>query len=270
MKGMRFAPKKFIASTSEKYEEMMKEIIYQSDVVLIVLDSRMPWISRNKRIEELLKENQRKFIYVLNKVDIAPKKIVLSAKKKLSKIGPVVEVSAANGKGIDYLRSKIYALFDSIEDCRNKVGLLGYPNMGKSSLINRLARKRSAKVSGEAGFTKGIHWIRGSKMELVDGPGFIETKDKLEQLKLGFIGAKSPEKLDDPETVAYGIIEKVLDKDKKNLEQAYKIKIRNEEIQEIIELIGKRYGHLKRGGALETKKTAMMIIRDWQSGKLRI
>jgi len=267
---MRFAPKRFLPSTTERYEEMIKEIIYQSDIILMVLDARMPEISRNKRIEELLKENTRKFIFVLNKSDIAAKKTILTAKKKLLKIAPVVELSAETGDRVQVLRKMIYAMLDKMENPYKKVGILGYPNMGKSALINKLSKRRAAKVAPVAGFTKGIHWIRGKSMELVDGPGYIETKDKMEQLKLGFIGAQNPEKLKDPENMALSIIEVLLTKKGKGIEENYKIKITSKDPFEILETIGKKLGHLKKGGVIETKRTSMVIIRDWQSGKLRI
>jgi len=107
-------------------------------------------------------------------------------------------------------------------------------------------------------------------MELVDGPGFIESKDKLKQWKMGLIGAKIPEKLPDAEVVAQNILIELLRKSPKSIEEKYKIKIGSDNPQEVLEQIGKKYGHLKKGGEIEEKKTAMMVIRDWQSGKLRI
>lgn len=190
------------------------------------------------------------------------------------KIAPTIDVSSQTGNHIDALRRKIFSEFDKIKtlknDCRRKVGLLGYPNVGKSSVINRLACRNAAKVSQVAGYTKGIHWIKGKQMELVDGPGYIESKEKPGQLKMGFLGAKNPEKLTDPEVVAAEVIKEVLTRKRKNIEDLYKITIKTRDPMEIIEQIGRRRGHLKKGGVVEEKKTSIMIISDWQRGKLKL
>ena len=267
---MGFVPIKFDQSKIERFEEMINEIIDQSDVILFVLDSRMPYLSRNNRIEEMLKEKSRRFIFVLNKIDLALSKEVKAARKKFIKIAPTIEVSSQTGKYVDALLRKIFSEFDKIKNCRRKVGLLGYPNVGKSSLINRLTKRGAAKVSKEAGYTKGIHWIKGKRMELVDGPGYIESKEKSEQLKMGLMGAKSPEKLQDPEMVAFEIVKEILKKKQKSIEDFYKIKVKKKNPSEIILEIGKKRGHLKKGGKVEEKKTSIMIIRDWQNGKLKL
>jgi len=266
---MAFVPTKFDQLKEERYEEMIKQIIDESDIILVVLDARMPIISRNSRIEELLKEKGKKFTFVLNKIDLALKKDVKAAKKKLIKIAPTLEVSSKTGQYIDALSRRIFSQLDKIKKARRKVGLLGYPNVGKSSIINRLTKRGAAKVSKEAGFTKGIHWIRGKKMELVDGPGYIESKEKLEQLRMGFLGAKNPEKLRDPESIAVKIIEVLLRKRAKSIEETYKVKPDMKSAYETLLKIGKRYGHLKKGGDVEERKTAIMVIRDWQRGKLK-
>ncbi len=267
---MGFVPQRFDQAEEERYEEMVKLVIDQSDVILLVLDARMPEITRNKKIEEILQEKDRRFFYVLNKIDLAPKKVVVAARKRLIKIAPTMSVSSTTGQYIDALRRKIFSEFDKMVGCNRKVGLLGYPNVGKSSIINRLAKRKAAKVSVEAGYTKGIHWIRGKNMELVDGPGFIESKDKLNQLKSGLIGAKIPEKLVDPETVAFNIIKDLLRKNPKGIEKMYKIKLTSKDASEVIDQIGKKRGYLKKGGEIEEKKTSIRIIHDWQSGKLKL
>ncbi|MFC1686109.1 GTPase [Nanoarchaeota archaeon] len=271
---MSFAPIRFDQAKIERFEELINEIIDQSDIILVILDGRMPEISRNKRIEEILREKGRKFTFVLNKIDIASSKELRAARKRLMKIAPSIGVSSKTGKYIDNLRRRIFSEFDKIKvtkrRCRRKVGLLGYPNVGKSSIINRLVKRGAAKVASEAGYTKGIHWIKGRQMELVDGPGYIESSEKSNQLKIGFLGTKNPEKLKDPETVAFNIIKDLLEKHPKSIEDIYKIKIDTKDPSEIISMIGKKRGHLKKGGKIEEKKTSLIIIKDWQSGKLKV
>ena len=216
-----------------------------------------------------LKEKKRDFIFVLNKYDIAPKSAVIEAKKKL-KFAPVMQVSCKTGMGIDYLRRKIYTTFDAIPECKRKVGLLGYPNMGKSSLINRLSGRTAAKVSSQAGFTRSISWIRGRRMELVDGPGYIESKEKRNQLEMALINSQNAEDLPDPEMVAYEITKEMMLRNRKEMERFYDVKFPTNDPADAIETIGKRFGHLKRGGKIETKRTAIVIIKDWQQGRLKI
>ena len=267
---MPFVPKKFNMYKKERYEELIDDIIQQSDVVLLLIDARLPEISRNKRIEQILKERGKEFIFVLNKFDLASKRVVAEEKKKLSKIAPVIAVSCKTGFGIDHLRKMIYHVFDRTEKPRRKVGLLGYPNMGKSSLINRLAKRGgAAKVSKEAGYTREIRWIRGKRMELVDGPGYVESGEKEEQLKLSIIGAKNPEQLHDPEMVAYNIIREMINKNKAGIEEAYDVKLLTEDPADAMALIGKRFGYLKSGGGVEMHKTSVRIIKDWQQGNLK-
>ena len=95
----------------------------------------------------------------------------------------------------------------------------------------------------------------------------------MKQLKLAFIGAQSPEKLKDPETVAANLIKEILKKDKKLVEKLYQIKISKKvfsDPSQVVMLIGKRLGYLKKGGEIEEVKASIRIIKDWQSGKLNI
>src|SRR3989344_378475 len=150
---------------------VVNEVIRDSDVVLEVLDARFPEETRNKEIEEKIKKiNQKgihkKLIYVLNKSDLVKEKFC----NLEFDFSPYVFVSAKNNLGTTRLRSLLK------EEARKKkpliVGILGYPNTGKSSLINALKQKRSAGVGAAPGFTRGLQKIKISRdIYLLDTPG---------------------------------------------------------------------------------------------------
>ncbi|MDP1728676.1 MAG: GTPase, partial [archaeon] len=161
------------------------------------------------------------------------------------------------------------------------VGVVGYPNVGKSSVINAIAFKKKAPVSSKAGTTHGIHWITAGnvrQIKLIDTPGVIPLKHN-EETSLGLIAARNPEKMKDPETVAGKIIEMFVKKGRLDkLEKYYNFKTK-EEIKAdgkdanpylILEQISFARNHLKKGGVADEKRTAINIVKEWQTGKIKL
>ena len=202
---------------------------------------------------------------------------------------PVVFVSSQNKKSVSillYAIKKVFNIYGKREMALRKVGdpklkfreakadivvgVLGYPNVGKSSIINALAHKQKAKVSKKAGTTHGIHWISASnEIKLIDSPGVIPLK-KDDELRYGLIGARDSQNLKNPEVVAHFLIELFLETSKKNLEVFYNIEIQNENSEEILAKVALKKGKLLKGGIPDETKTAINIVRDWQQGKLRL
>ena len=149
-----------------------------------------------------------------------------------------------------------------------KVGVIGYPNIGKSAIINALAHRARAAVSPKAGTTRGIQFVRAGALRILDSPGVIPYEDK--ETKLGMLAAKNIEKIKDPERVAIQVIALFLSKDRAALEKQYGIVLEGDEPLAIIEQIGRHRGFLKRGGNVDDVKAAMNIVRDWQRGKLKL
>ncbi len=247
---------------------VVNEVIRDSDVVLEVLDARFPEETRNKEVEDKIKKItdkgiNKKLIFILNKSDLL--------KEKFSDIkfdfSPYIFISAKNNLGTTKLRSLLK------EEARKKkpliVGVLGYPNTGKSSLINVLKQKKSAGTGSVPGFTRGLQKIRISKdIYLLDTPGVFAYQEK-DETKGALTNVKDYRKVKDPEAIVLQIIQKVMEKDPKIIESLYGVKAKGDP-EEILGLIAKKFNWLIKGGKPNIDQTSRRIIQDWQRGKLII
>lgn len=247
----------------KKFPDFLRLVIQEADIILEVLDSRFIEETRNKEIEEFIKKKKKRIIYVLNKSD-------LIKKTKDIKIRPYVFVSALNRIGGKELRDKIKYFSKKIEKSSGKisVGVIGYPNTGKSSVINLLIGKSSAKTGATAGFTKGVQKLRlTSEIVLLDSPGVIPEKEysNIDQEKISkhvMTSARDYHKVKNPEiSVSY-----LFEKYKSKFEKFYKRKFKDAE--ELIEVIGKEKKFLKKGGFVDEDKVARLILKDWQEGRI--
>lgn len=272
------------------YWQQIEEIIQESDIILYVLDARLVQESRNTQIEELLKKVKKPIIYVLNKADLTNRKNLELQIDQLKQEGKeAVYVSVKDKQSIRNLLVRIKLAFEKYGKSRFSghhhssaqekkyrpakadmvVGVIGYPNTGKSSLINSLSFKKKAKVASKAGTTHGVHWIGDSRVKFIDTPGVIPLENS-DETRLGLIGSRDPEKMKDKDIVASRIIDIILKKDKSILEKAYNIEIKAEEAYEILTEIGRAKGLLIKHDEVDEDRTSVMIIRDWQSGKIRV
>ena len=248
------------------YWKVLENIINESDIVLETLDSRMPELSRNKEIEEIVKSKNKKLILILNKSDLVNKKITNKEKNLLKKEFPCYVISSKRKETLKKLREFIF--MQARENEFLKIGVVGYPNTGKSSLINSLIRRKKAPISSRAGTTHGQQWINfKDKIKIIDSPGVIPLKEN-DEIRLALIGSKNPEKIHNIELVAYTIIN--LFKNSDNLEKFYNLDIKNKNFEEIFENIGRKKGYLKKGNKIDETRIAINLVRDWQSGKLRL
>jgi ribosome biogenesis GTPase A len=278
----------------EPYWTLIKQIIRESDIILEILDARAIHISRNPQLETLIKSIGRPRIYVVNKVDLVSprelekaieeisrdensiivyvtKKDKRSAKNLLAKIRPVF---ANYGKIKEFYKEPLVARPYREAKGDIVVGVVGYPNVGKSTIINAISFTSKAKVSSKSGTTHGIHWISAGKdIKLIDTPGVIPLT-YVNESDLGFIAAKSPERLKDPEATAGKIVEQFIKDNKlEKLELFYNFKITGEEKENpyfIIEKLSSIKKHLKKGGLADTTRTSIMLVKDWQEGKLKL
>ena len=251
----------------KKFPELLDRIVDTSDVILQVLDSRFIEETRNKEVEALIKRKNKKILYVLNKSDLVKK----AKLKGLKQVTPYALVSATKRKGGKELRDKIKYLAKTVKSDskeRISVGVIGYPNTGKSSIINLLIGKKSAKTGSTAGFTKGLQKLKLTKdIVLVDSPGVIPRKEysSIDEEKISqhaIIGARDSNKIKNPElTVAHLI------KSRKPLfEKHYKIRFKDAE--DFLEKLGKKKNIFKKGGIVNEDKVARLVVREWQAGKI--
>jgi ribosome biogenesis GTPase A len=273
----------------EPYWNLIEEIVRESDIILYILDARAVRESRNKKIEETLDRLAKPYILVLNKADLVGNADLESAVEyiRVSLDKEAVYFSNRRKSTSRNLLFRIRQMFARYGKRKNYnpiikkphreakadivVGVVGYPNVGKSSVINALAFKKKAKVSEKAGTTHGLQWISaGDEIKLIDTPGVIPL-EKVDRVQLGFISAISPDRLKEPELVAGKIIETIMNRDKKILEERYNISIKEGmNAFEILEYLSLEKKHLKKGGFADEIRTSRMLIKDWQNGSLRI
>ena len=251
---------------------LVREIIRISDIVLEVLDARFIEETRNRELENLILESGKKIIFVLNKADLVD---VAELKRNIDLEGlkPYVLVSCRTKMGIGELRTriKIEAKKLKAEHERVQIGIIGYPNTGKSSLINVIAGGGRARTAAESGFTKGMQKIRLAKgILLLDSPGVMPEREapahKTEHAKkLSIIGVKTFDRAKNPEFIVFEIMKE----HPGVFEKFYNIDAGGDS-EKLIEEFGKRNKFLLKGGKINIDRAARMILRDWQFGKIKV
>ena len=275
-----------MAKTRRQIEEDLKLV----DVVIELLDARIPISSQNPEIAKITKNKKK--IVILNKIDLANEQENQNWVKYFEqKNTPACLVDSNSGKGIDQVIRKIEQIMqEKTEELAQKgrigrktrVMIVGIPNVGKSSFINRIAKKATAGVGNKPGVTKQKQWIRiNDKVELLDTPGVLWPKFESQEvaLNLSFTGTIKEEILEKVE-VAYQLVKFLLENYRQNLCEKYKLensyieKIlnrdlpENENIYEIMLEIGRKRGCLVSGGNIDEEKTAKIILDEFKNGKL--
>ena len=250
---------------------IVKEVIERADIVLEVLDARLVGETRNNEAEMKVEKLGKKIIYIINKCDLVSREYMenFSKIKEMKDVRPFVFVSSTKRLGSKKLRDQIM-----IEATRMKhdfpmirVGVIGYPNTGKSSVINMLKGRKSAPTSSYSGFTKGIQEVKASKkITLFDSPGVIPFMEK-DEVKHSLIGSRNPQKIKDPEIVFYSLNSHLKYRGL-SLARYYGAEEGADE-EETLENIAIKKRMLKKGGKADTERVARGIIDDWQKGKIR-
>ena len=275
-----------MAKTRRQIEEDLKLV----DIVVEILDARIPISSQNPDLKNILKN--KTVLKVLNKSDLADNRENKRWKEYFAGQGiQSVIVNANSGHGIDETIRKIEEMLkDKLESLSEKgrtgrkirVMIVGIPNVGKSSFINRVAKKNSAEVGNKPGVTKSKQWIRiNDKVELLDTPGVLWPKFENQEvaLHLSFTGTIKDDILAQTE-IAYQLLKYLLNNYIDNICERYNFK--KEEIEEILKQdneeniniyeimlkIGKKRGAIISGGNVGDEKTAKIILDDFRTGKL--
>ena len=260
-----------MAKTKRQIIEDLKLI----DIVIEILDARIPISSQNPDINKLIQNKKR--IIVLNKSDLSDKKqnekwITYFKQKDYQ----AILVDSNSGKGIKECLSAIKKLYESdtyIEKGRIgksiRVMILGIPNVGKSSFINRISKKTSAQVGNKPGVTKGKQWIKLNKnIELLDTPGILWPKFEDQQvgLRLALIGSIRDEILNQDE-MAIELIEYLKNHYQGILADRYQVD-ENEDKVKILEQIALNRNCKMKGNELDYEKASKIVLEEFRNGKL--
>lgn len=276
-----------MAKTRKQIMEDLKFI----DIVIELLDARIPIASQNPEISKITKGKKK--IILLNKCDLADdyqnKQWIEYFKNKGMN---AILTDSNSGKGIEESIKKIEEVMQEDLKSQSEKGrigrkiramILGIPNVGKSSYINRISKRTTAGVGNKPGVTKQKQWIRiNEKIELLDTPGVLWPKFENEEiaLHLAFTGTIKQEILEKTE-IAYYLVKYLIENNLKQLCERYKIEDRqiknimeqedkpeNEKVYEVMLEIGRKRGCIISGGSIDDEKTSNIILDEFKNGKL--
>lgn len=262
----------------KKTRELIKDNLKLVDLVIEVLDARIPISSRNPIIDELVGSKPR--VIALNKTDIASDKETKRWREYFANEGSTpVAINAQSGSGVSNLLKLLERIENQLSEGKMRqkplrMMIVGVPNVGKSSLINRLTGRKSAQIGNKPGVTKGKQWLKlKNGMELLDTPGILWPKfeDNRVGIYLAFCGSIKDEILDLP-TLALELI-KVLRRDYPSLLlERYRLDascldLEYEDI-ELLDEICRRRGYILPGKRIDYDRAGKAILDDFRSGKI--
>ena len=259
-----------------KTKREIKANLQLIDVVYELLDARIPYSSKNKDIDELVKNKPK--ILIMTKTDLCDLEITKKWQQYYENMGyKVILTDLINNKNIKQIIEVTSSLSDNMNKKRLSLGMkprktrvliLGVPNVGKSTLINRLVGKKAAPTGDKPGITKKLNWIRiNDKLELLDTPGILEPKLENKEVALNLAALTSiKEEILDLEQVALHIIDKMLNLYPNTLKTRYNLTNTNTPLI-ILNQIAKQKGAIKKG-EVDYEKVYKIILRDLKEGYL--
>jgi len=272
---IQWYPGHMAKATREMIEKMQ-----QIDVVIELVDARIPESSRNPVVDEIAGQKPR--LVILNKSDLADAKRTSAWQDYFEKKGfSSIVVNSQTGSGTDKLAASVSQLTyerrkrlmdKGVNPRADRALILGTPNVGKSTLINRLANKRIAKIGDRPGITKTQQWIKvGNRLQLLDTPGILWPKfeEQIVGLRLAAAGAIKDEVIDYEEIATY-LLRYLVQNYPDALAARYGLveNLATLDLMELYDKIGKKRGCLMSGGLVDYDKTAEIIVRDFRSQKL--
>lgn len=262
-----------------KTRRQIKEFLPLIDAVVEVLDARVPQSSRNPELDELIGNKPK--IILLNKCDMADPNATSRWLQKLkNESAAALAVDCKTGKGLNQFIPLMHEVLKPVTDkniARGMAGktlrlmVVGIPNTGKSSFINKMCKRNRAQVADKAGVTRQSRWFTiGHGIELLDTPGVLWPKFEDAEVgdKLAFIGSVK-DTIFDIESLAVRLLN-VMKKDYPDrLQERYKLmNFSDKESYEILEQIAKKRGMIQKGGVLDTERASVMLLDEYRGGKL--
>jgi hypothetical protein len=242
----------------------VNRVIKEADVLLLLLDARYVDGSRNAEIEDKVRSVKKPLIYVITKSDLADKKTVEAFKKTLK---PCVFVSVRERSGRTRLKERIIIEGEKVYGTKEhlNIGVLGYPNVGKSSLINYMKGHHSAHTSSLSGYTKTTQTVKSdSRLYFIDTPGVIpyHEKDVVKHVAMSVIDFM---KVRDPDIIVMEMMRKYPGRIEAHFEVAV-----DEDKEKTIGEIARKKNVLMRGGVPDVERMVRSILKDIQSGKIKL
>lgn len=262
-----------------KTRKMIQANIKFVDVVVEILDARIPLSGRNPNFNDIIKGKPR--LIVMNKYDLADKNVSDMWIQEYAKKGiKVIPISCTTGYGINKIAPAVNEIMkERIEKDKQKgitrsvkIMMVGIPNVGKSTLINRLVGKNKAEAQDRPGVTKTQQWVRIKQgLELLDTPGLLPPKFEDQDLarNLAYTGAIKDEIIN-IELLSYSLLEYLRDNYSEVLSLRYKLteNISQMEGYEILEYIGKKRGFFISGGEIDMERASNTVIDEFRSCKI--
>ncbi len=269
-----------------KTKKQIIEDLKLIDVIVEILDARIPVASQNPDIKQIT-QNKKKVI-ILNKSDLADEKETIKWVEHFKKQGIIAIPTDSNlGKGI---KETLKAIQNMMQEEKEKAAsrgrinknirimIVGIPNVGKSSFINRMINKKSAEVGNRPGVTKQKQWLRiSNNIELLDTPGVLWPKFESKDVayKLAYVGAIKDELINKDE-IAYNLLNFLEVNNKNELFERYKLTEseinsiipKEDKILEIMNIIARKRGAIVSGGEIDYEKVSSLILNDFRTGKI--